>query len=104
MSKATVDLMHLIQEYGRKYDLRSEVVIHLADDHLQMIEKETCGIYQIYFYVNLFNPLENSSILSEKTLSRKTIEKLLKEVLSTDKQENEYRTEIFVHENNIKRN
>ena len=104
MSKATVDLMHLIKEYGRKHDLRGEVVIHLADDHLQMIEKETCGIYQIYFYVNLFNPLENSSILSEKTLSRKTIEKLLKEVLSTDKQENEYRTEIFVHENNIKRN
>ena len=104
MSETTVDLMHLINEYGRKHDLRSEVVIHLADDHLQMIEMETCGIYQIYFYVNLFNPLENSSILSEKTLSRKTIEKLLKEILSTDKQENEYRTEIFVHKNNIKRN
>ena len=56
-----------------------------------MIEKDTCGIYQIYFYVNLFNLLENSSVLSEKTLNRKTIEKFLNEILSKDKQENEDR-------------
>ena len=56
-----------------------------------MIEKDTCGIYQIYFYVNLFNLLENSKVLSEKTLNRKTIEKFLNEILSKDKQENEDR-------------
>ena len=31
-----------------------------------MIEKDTCEMYQIYFYVNLFNPLENSDILNKK--------------------------------------
>ena len=56
-----------------------------------MIEKDTCGIYQICFYVNLFNLLENSSVLNEKTLNRKTIEKFLNEILSKDKQENEDR-------------
>ena len=35
-----------------------------------MIEKDTCGIYQIFFYVNLFNPLEDSSIINEKILSK----------------------------------
>ena len=69
-----------------------------------MIEKDTCGIYKIYFYVSLFNPLENSTILTKKTVNRKYIEKLLNEILSTDMRENENRIEIFAQENHIKRN
>ena len=69
-----------------------------------MIEKDTCGIHQIYFYVNLFNALENSRILNEKTLNRKTIEKLLNEILSMYRQENDDRIEAFAQENDIKRN
>ena len=34
-------------------------------------------MYQIYFYINLFNPLENSGIINEKVLNKKAIEKLL---------------------------
>ena len=30
-------------------------------------------MYQIYFYVNLFNPLENSSIISQESLNKRTI-------------------------------
>ena len=33
--------------------LRNEVIIYLVDDQLQMIEKDTCEMYQIYFYLNL---------------------------------------------------
>ena len=84
----------------RKHRLRNEIIIHLVDDQLQMIEKDMCGMYQIYFYVNLFNPLESSSILNKKSLNRRTIEKLLNEILSTDKQ-NESRIEAFTQENNL---
>ena len=87
-----------------KNNLRSKVLIHLVNDQLQIIEKDTCEIYQIYFYVNLFNSLENSSMLREKTVNRKTIEKLLNEILLMDKEENEDIIEIFAQENNIKRN
>ena len=87
----------------KKYRLKNDVIVYLADDQLQMIEKDTCGMYQIYFYVNLFNPLENSSIISKKSLNKQTIEKLLNEILSTDRQENENRIEQFVKENNIQR-
>ena len=66
-----------------------------------MIEKDTCGIYQIFFYVNLFNPLEDSSIINEKRLSKWTIEKLLNEILTTDRQENESWIEQFGEENDI---
>ena len=84
----------------RKHRLRNEIIIHLVDDQLQMIEKDMCGMYQIYFYVNLFNPLESSSILNKKSLNRRTIEKLLNEILSTGKQ-NESRIEAFTQENNL---
>ena len=83
-----------------KHRLRNKVIIHLVDDQLQMIEKSTSGMYQIYFYVNLFKPLDNSSIISEKNLNKWTIEKLLNEILSTHRQEND----AFAKENNISRN
>ena len=58
-------------------------------------------MYQIYFYVNLFNPLENSSIINEKILNKRAIEKLLNEILLTDRQENEDRIDQFMEENYI---
>ena len=83
--------MHLVNEYGKNHNLRNEVVIQLVNDQLQMVKKDTYEICQIYFYVNLLNPLENSSILNKKTLNMKTIEKVLNEILSVGRQENEGR-------------
>ena len=60
-------------------------------------------MYQIYFYVNLFNPLENSSIISQESLNTRTIKKLLHKTLSTDREENENRIEQFAKENDIQR-
>ena len=87
LSETTVDLLHLINGYGKKHRLRNELIVHVVDDQLQMIEESTCGMYQIYFYVNLFNQVDNSSILSQKNLKKRTTEKLLNEILSIDRQE-----------------
>ena len=103
LSETTIDLLHLKNEYEKKHDLKDEIIVHLVDNRLQMIEKDTCGMYQIYFYVNLFNPLENSGIINEKILNKRTNEKLLNEVLSTDRQENENRIEQFTEEGDIRR-
>ena len=84
-----------------KNNLEYEVVVYLLDDQLQMIEKDTCGMYQIYFYMNLLNPLENSSIINEKILNKQTIKKLSNEILSTDRQENENSIEQFTEEIDI---
>ena len=99
LSETTIDLLHLMNEYGRKYKLKNEVIVHLVEDQLQEIERDTCGVYQIYFYVNLFNPLENNIIINQKSLNKRTIEKLLNEILSTDRQENENRMEQFAEKN-----
>ena len=63
-------------------------------------------MYQLYFYVNLFNSLEDSSIIDEKSIiDEPTIEKLklLNENLTTNRQENERRIEKFAEENDIYR-
>ena len=70
LSETTTDLLHLMNEHGKIHRLKNEVIVHLVDNQLQMIERDTCGMYQIYFYVNLFNPLEDSSIISKKSLNK----------------------------------
>ena len=103
MTDTAIELLHLINKFGKLHKLKNEVTLHFVDDQLQMIEKDTCGMYQLYFYVNLFNSLEDSSIIDEKSLSEPTIEKLklLNENLTTDRQENERRIEKFAEENDI---
>ena len=78
-----------MNKYKIKQKLKDEVIVHLVDDQLQMIERDTCGMYQIYFYVNLLVPIENSDMISEKILNKRAIENLLNGKLSTDRQEDE---------------
>ena len=84
-----------MNKYRKKHDLKDEVIIHLVDDQLQMIAKGTCGMDQIDFNVNLFYTLENNSIINNNILNKRTTGKLLNEILSTDRQENEDRIEQF---------
>ena len=60
-------------------------------------------MFQIYFYVNLFRPLEKSHIINNKRLNKKTIETLLNEIYTLDRQENKNRVESFANENDIEK-
>ena len=44
---------------------------HLVDDQVPMHEKDTCGMYQIYFFVNLLKPLETIEIINDKKPKKK---------------------------------
>ena len=70
LTDAAIDLLHLINKFGKLHKLKNKVTLDFGNDQLQMIEKDKCGMYQLYFYVNLFNPLEDSSIINEKSLSK----------------------------------
>ena len=62
----------------------------------------TCGIFQIYFYNNLFNPDENSKIQDKKRLNKRTIENLLIKIFVLDDQEtNEARMKQYANKRNI---
>ena len=75
----------------------------MVDDSLQHWETDTCGIFQLYFYTNLFLPNVKSKILNSKKLSMKTITALLNELFTLDVSENERRMENFTEQLDIKR-
>ena len=59
---------------------------------------DTCGIFQLYFYINLFTPLKNSLIVNDKKLSKSTLQKLLNEIFYLDRDKNESLVEQFTEE------
>ena len=85
----TQDLLHLIYEYGKLHNVQDEIAVFSVDDQLQKIETDTCGIFQIYFYYNLFKPLIDSSVIKDNVISKHIIQKLLNEIFSLNKEENE---------------
>ena len=97
------DLLYLMNEFGKLHKLKDIVKVHLVDNQLQKIETDTCGMFQLYFYLNLFMPFENSSIINNKKLLKSTIEKLLNEIFSLDRSKNEVAIEKFAKEKNIER-
>ena len=65
----------------------------MVEDRLQDLNSSTCGIFQIFFYQNLFNPSEKSKIQGETRLTKKTIETLLNEIFTI--KENETKMETY---------
>ena len=103
LRETTQDLLHLMYEYGKLHKINDNVTIHAVDDQLQEIYSDTCGMFQLYFYYNLFVPYENSSIVEDKNLTKKTVEKILNEIFSLNRETNEKIVEDFAKEKDIKR-
>ena len=99
----TQDLFHMMYEFGKLHKIKDIVKVYLVDDQLQKFETDTCGMFQLYFYFNLFMSFENSSIIKDAKLSKKTIEKLLNEIFSLNRDEKEKEVEKFAEEKDIKR-
>ena len=74
----------------------------MVEDRVQDLNSVTCGIFQIYFYDNLFNPDRDSKIQNKKRLNKKTIEILLNELFMLDnQQQNEATIDGCANEHNI---
>ena len=59
----------------------------MVEDRVQHLDSSSCGIFQLCFYENLFNPDENSKIQDKTKLNKKTIETLLNELFVLDNQD-----------------
>ena len=103
LSTTTVDLLHLMNGYGKLHKIKDKIMVHLTDDQLQRLNTDTCGIFQRYFYLNLFTPIDGRSVIQDKTLSKPTIEKLLNEIFSLDRDSNEKLIEQFAEEQEIRK-
>ena len=76
--------------------------IILLDDQLQELTTDTCGTFQLYFY--LFDPVRDSKIVDDEFLTKKAITTLLNDVFSTNKEANEQEMKLFARDNDLKAN
>ena len=102
LSDTARNFFYFIQVFGIKLKLRSFVNIWTVEDRIQDLDSATCGIFQIYFYYNLFNPGKNSKIQGDTKLTKKTVETLLNELFSLDNKDNEIKMEEFADKIDVK--
>ena len=74
---------HFVEAFGNKLKLRDIANIWMVEDRVQGIDSVTCGIFQIYFYDDLFNQDQSS----RKRLDKIRIEILLEELFVLEEQE-----------------
>ena len=96
------DFFHSLSEFSKVHN-KNWVDIYMVDDQLQKIKSDTCGLFQLYFYMNLFLPREGSKIVSNRSLTLKTIKNLPNEIFSKNISQNEEIVENFALEHDIKR-
>ena len=72
LSDTARDFFYFVQALGIKLKPRSFVNIWMVEDRIQDLDSATCGIFQLYFYENLFNPDKNSKIENEPKLKKTT--------------------------------
>ena len=67
------DLFHLLSEFGKlkkKQTKKKEMKIIFLDDQFQELTTDTCGIFQLCFYKNLFDPVRDSKINDGEFLTK----------------------------------
>ena len=89
-------MLHLINKFGKLHDLKEEVRVYFVEDQLQKTKTDTSGVFQLYFFVNLFNCDENSAIIEDRILTKKNNRKTFDEIFSTRKEENERKIAHFI--------
>ena len=60
-----------VQSFEKKLKVCDFVNLLLAEDLVQSLGTVTCGVFQMYFYNNLFNPVVNSKMQNNKKLTKK---------------------------------
>ena len=102
LSDTARDFFYFVQSFGNKLKLSDFLNIWMVEDRVQNLNSVTCGIFEIYFYDNLFNPNQASKIQNKKRLNKKTIEILLNEQFVLDnQQQNEAAIDRYVNEHAI---
>ena len=73
----------MIFHFAKLKDQKNQIKIIIVEDQLQELITDTCGIFGLYFYENLFNPLSDSKIINDEfqpKTNKKTIETLLNKI------------------------
>ena len=102
LSDTARNFFYFIQAFGNKIKPHNFVKIWMVEDRVPSLDSATCGIFQLYFYDNLFNPNVNSKIQNTARLNKRTIETLLNELFVLDDQQTiEATIRKYANDNNI---
>ena len=102
ISDTATDFFHFVQAFGIKLKLKNFVNIWMVEDRIQDLDSNTCEIFQLFFYENMFNPNQNSKIQNHTKLKKSTVETLLNELFSLDDKENEIKMLEYADKKNIR--
>ena len=58
----------MIFQFAKLKGKKKNIKIKIVEDQRQELTTDTCGIFQLYFYKNLFNPLSDSKIINDEFL------------------------------------
>ena len=72
--------------------------ILIVEHPAQELSSSICGLFQLYFYKNIFDPEEKSKIINHENLNKRTLEAILNGIFTTDVNENEQVIEKFKEE------
>ena len=92
-----------LDEFGKYKGIENTVHMYIADYRLQSFNTNNCGPFQLYFFLNLFEPLKTSvaARVKPKKLDRKLFSELLNELLSLNSKHNEKMLDDFILEHYI---
>ena len=82
--------------------IRVTGALDFVDNQQQNETSDICGVFQLYFYKNLFEPIKKSKIINDNKLAINTVLTLLNEIFSTSDKENEQVIEQFAEEYEIR--
>ena len=91
------DFLHLLMQFA-KLKRTNDKNILILENSIQNATAPNCGLFQICFYKNLFDPEEKNKIINHENLNKTTIEAIFNETFSTDVDENEHLIKKFREE------
>ena len=97
LNETATYFFHLLYQFA-KLKQSKQMKIVIVETNLQELKSSTCGIFQLYFYKNLFDPSIKSNIIEQKALNTSTIAILLNEIFTSQTEENERRVKLFKQE------
>ena len=97
LTETAQNLFHLMEQFAKLKNSQCMNII-ILENRVQDLLSADCGLFQLYFYKNLFNPEEQSKNLHLQKLTKNTLETLLNEIFFPDVDENQYLIKKFDEE------
>ena len=100
LTETAQNLFHLMEQFAKLKKSQCMNII-ILENNVQDLLTLDCEPFQLYFCKNLFDPDERSKILDHQKLTKNTLEAVIKEIFSTDIDENQYLIKNFEGECNL---